>query len=85
MKKNRQKLKEFDEAFDNGEVEIDFSKGIVNQGLSKFVKLPPIDIPSWLALEIEKIAKLQGNTRAAVIRQLLTMAVEEKQRKASSS
>ncbi len=44
--------------------------------------LPPIDIPSWLALEIEKIAKLQGNTRSAVIRQLLTMAVEEK-RKAS--
>lgn len=83
MKKNRQKLKEFDEAFDKGKVEVDFSKGIVNEGLSKVVKLPPIDIPSWLALEIEKIAKLQGNTRAAVIRQLLTMAVEEKQRKAS--
>jgi len=82
-KKNKQNLKEFDKSFDNGKKEIDFSKGIVSEGLSKVVKLPPIDIPSWLAIEIEKLAKRQGNSRAAIIRQLLTFAIEEKIKKAS--
>ena len=82
-KRNKQNSKDFDEKFDKGKVTIDFSKGIPNEGLSKFVKLPPIDIPSWLAMEIQKLARLQGNSRAAIIRQLLTSAIEEKLKKVS--
>ena len=75
-KKNRPKAKGFDSEFDAGNVSIDFSTGLVTKGLSEFVKLPPIDIPSQVALEIEKLAKRQGNSRAAVIRQLLLWAIE---------
>ena len=75
-KKEQQKSRDFDRDFDQGKVSIDFSQGVVTQGLSKMVKLPPMEIPSWLAIEIEKISKHQGNSRAAVIRQLLATAVE---------
>ena len=77
MKKSRkQKTKGFDAAFDSGERSIDFSAGIPTEGLSKLVRLPPIEIPAYLAAEIDKLAKLQGNSRAAVIRQLLLSAIE---------
>ena len=71
MKKNKQNKKAFDESFDQGEVEIDFSSGFVTEGLGKTIKLPPLDIPSWMHLEISRLAKRQGNNRSSVIRQLL--------------
>ena len=77
-KKEKQKHEEFDREFDNGKVSVDFSGAIATPGLSKMVKLPPIDIPAWLAMEIEKLAKLQGNSRSSVIRQLLSTAVGER-------
>ncbi|HLG19092.1 MAG TPA: hypothetical protein VI895_04655 [Bdellovibrionota bacterium] len=84
-KRDKQDLEDFDQAFERGEVSIDFSKGLVTEGLSKMVKLPPIDIPSWLAVEIEKISKLQGNSRSSVIRQLLSAAVEGHRKAAGST
>ncbi|OGQ05791.1 MAG: hypothetical protein A2W61_00040 [Deltaproteobacteria bacterium RIFCSPLOWO2_01_44_7] len=77
-KQNRQKKKGFDKTFDKGEAAVDFSEGALTEGLSKVVKLPPMTIPSWLALEIEKISKTQANSRAAVIRQLLVEAIRAK-------
>ena len=82
-KKNKRNLEDFDNAFDKGKVAIDFSTAISTQGLSKMIKLPPIDIPAWLAMEIEKLAKIQGNSRSAIIRQLLSSAVESKIKAAS--
>lgn len=80
MKKNKLKIKDFDEAFDQSEVGIDFKHGILTEGLSKVVTLPPITIPAWLALEIEKISKIQANSRAAIIRQLLVEAIQAKRK-----
>ena len=51
-KKNKQKKKDFDERFDAGEESIDFSSGVITEGLSKTFKLPPMDIPVWLSVEI---------------------------------
>lgn len=45
----------FDERFNSGDEDIDFSKAVRTEGLSKVVKLPPITIPTWLAAEIESI------------------------------
>lgn len=81
-KKEKQKAKDFDKAFDNGEVQIDFKEGVLTEGLSKIVKLPPLTIPAWLALEIEKISKTQANSKASVIRQLLVEAIQAKKRAA---
>jgi len=77
-KKNRQGIKDFDKAFDNAGVGIDFEGGILTEGLSKVVKLPPMNIPAWLALEIERISKVQANSKASVIRQLLVEAIQAK-------
>lgn len=74
-KKDRQKKKDFDRAFDEGKVSIDFRSGIVTEGLSKVVTFPPLTLPAWLALEIENMAKMQANSKASVVRQLLVEAV----------
>jgi hypothetical protein len=79
MKKNRkQNLKEFDQKFDKGETAIDFSGSMKTQGMSKVFKLPPMDIPMWVAAEIDVIAKTQANSKAAVVRQLLVEALTQK-------
>lgn len=83
MKKNKPKIKDFDEAFDEGDISINFEQGIPTGGLSKVIKLAPITLPAWLALEIDKLSKLQANSRAAIIRQLLVEAIQKK-RKASN-
>ncbi len=78
-KKDKVKQKEsknFDEQFDDGEVTIDFSSGVVTEGLSKTIKLPPMDVPAWLAVEIEHLARFQANSKASVVRQLLVEAIE---------
>lgn len=77
-KKAKRREEDFDRDFDAGKVSVDFAGAIATPGLSKMVKLPPIDIPAWLAMEIEKLAKLQGNSRSSVIRQLLSLAVGQK-------
>lgn len=83
MKKNgRQKIKDFDEAFDKGDAGIDFSEGVLTEGLSKVVKLPPLNIPAWLAMEIENLSKLQANSKSAIVRQLLVEAVQAKRKAA---
>ncbi|MBI2027002.1 MAG: hypothetical protein HYS98_04265 [Deltaproteobacteria bacterium] len=76
MKKSKHKSLDFDQAFDQGNIEIDFSESIRTGGVSKIIKLPPITIPVWLALEIDKLSKLQANSRAAIIRQLLVQAIQ---------
>ena len=81
-KKNRQKIEDFDKVFDEGKAKIDFAGGVLTEGLSKVVKLPPMDIPLWLSLEIEAISKIQANSRASVVRQLLVEAIRAKQRAA---
>ena len=81
-KKNRQKIEDFDEAFDEGKVLIDFKDSILTEGLSKVVKLPPLNIPAWLALEIENISKIQANSKSSVIRQLLVEAIQAKRKAA---
>lgn len=83
-KKNRQKKKGFDERFDAGETAIDFSKGVVTEGLSKTIQLPPMALPAWIALEIEKIARFQANSKASVVRQLLVEALEVRKRRLAS-
>lgn len=83
-KKNKPKKKGFDEQFDAGEVAVDFSKGIVTEGLSKTIKLPPMDIPVWLSVEIERLAAFQANSKASVVRQLLVEALEIRKRKLAS-
>ena len=72
----KQKKKDFDNAFDDGEIIIDFTKGINTQGLSKLVTLNDIKIPSWLALEIESLSKIQGNNKDTIIRQLLFYGIQ---------
>jgi hypothetical protein len=80
-KRNRQKLENFDRDFDEGKLAIDFSSGIVTEGLSHVVKLPPLAVPAWLALEIESLSKIQANSKASVVRQLLVEAVETRRKK----
>lgn len=84
-KKNRQRIEDFDRAFDQGKVSIDFSSGVVTEGLSRVVMLPPLSIPAWLALEIENLSKIQANSKSSVVRQLLVEAIEAKRRKLDSS
>ncbi|GEM_PF-2231503 len=82
--KSKQKPKGFDERFDQGKETIDFSGGIVTEGLSKTIKLPPMDVPAWLAVEIERLAQFQANSKASIIRQLLVEAVEARNRRLAS-
>lgn len=77
-RKQKQGLKDFDQAFDEGKATIDFKGGVLTEGLSKVVKLPPLTIPAWLALEIENLSKIQANSRASVVRQLLVEAIQSK-------
>lgn len=77
-RKQKQNLKDFDQAFDAGKAAIDFKAGALTEGLSKVVKLPPLTIPAWLALEIENISKIQANSKASVVRQLLVEAIQTK-------
>ncbi len=81
-KKQKPKKLGFDEKFDRGDISIDFSKGIKNEGLGKLVKLPTITIPMWLAMEIDTISQVQANSKASVIRQLLVEAVDAKRKSA---
>ncbi len=81
-KKNKHKTEGFDEAFDKGTFLIDFSHGFKTQGLSASVKLPPLAIPAWLAGEIDSLSKIQANSKASIIRQLLVEAVLAKQKAA---
>lgn len=83
-KKHKPGSKGFDERFDAGEAVIDFSSGTVTEGLSKAVKLPPLDIPTWLATEIERLARFQANSKASVIRQLLVEAIEARKHRFAS-
>ena len=80
-KKAKQKQKGFDERFDNGEAIINFSSGVITEGLGKTMKLPPMDVPTWLAMEIEHLAAFQANSKASVIRQLLVEALEARKRR----
>ena len=79
-KQNKQKIEDFDKEFDEGKASIDFSAGVMTQGLSKVVKLPPLSIPAWLSMEIENLSKLQANSKASVVRQLLVEAVQARSR-----
>lgn len=83
-KKDKQGKKDFDERFDKGEVNVDFSSGVVTEGLSKTMKLPPMDLPTWLAVEIERLAQFQANSKASVVRQLLVEALEARKRRLAS-
>lgn len=83
-KKSKQKKKDFDESFDAGEETIDFSSGTRTEGLSKTTKLPPMDVPAWLAVEIERLAQFQANSKASVIRQLLVEAIEARKHRLAS-
>ena len=79
--KNKPKQKGFDEKFDSGETATDFSSGIVTEGLSKTMKLPPMDVPTWLAMEIERLAQFQANSKSSIVRQLLVEAMEARKRR----
>ena len=81
-RKSKHELKDFDKAFDKGKIGIDFSKGIITEGLSNIVKLPPLSIPAWLALEIETLSKIQANSKSSVVRQLLVEAIQAKKKAA---
>lgn len=83
-KKESPKKKGFDERFDEGSEAIDFSKGVATKGISKTMKLPPMDLPAWLALEIARIAEFQANSKASVVRQLLVEALEARKRRLAS-
>lgn len=83
-RRDRQKKKGFDERFDAGEETIDFSSGVVTEGLGKTIKLPPMNVPNWLALEIERLAQFQANSRASVVRQLLVEAIEARKHRLAS-
>ena len=83
-KKIKQNKRDFDERFDEAEANIDFSSGSKNSGLSKTTKFPPLDVPNWLASEIERIAQFQANSKASVIRQLLVEAIEQRRHKMAS-
>jgi len=84
-KRDKHKEKDFDERFDQGIEAIDFTKGVLTEGLSRLVKIPPMNIPAWLNFEIEKISKIQANSKASVIRQLLVEAIRAKKRVAYKS
>jgi len=75
-KKIKQSKKGFDEQFDAGKAAVDFSSGTVTQGLSKTIKLPPMDIPAWVGAEIERLAQFQANSKASIVRQLLVEGIE---------
>jgi hypothetical protein len=81
-KKSKRAEQGFDHEFDEGRAVIDFSRAIPTEGLSQVVKLPPIAIPAWLALEIEGLARLQANSKASVVRQLLVEAVRKRKESA---
>ncbi len=83
-KKTKQSKKGFDERFDAGHAAINFSSGIVTQGLSKTIKLPPLDIPAWVSAEIESLARFQANSKAAIVRQLLVDGIEARKRRMAS-
>ena len=83
-RKNRQKKKDFDERLDEGSEAVDFSSGVVTEGLGKTMKLPPMDLPAWLAMEIEHLAQFQANSKASVVRQLLVEAIEARKRRWAS-
>ena len=82
-KSDKRRPKDFDRQFDEGRETIDFSAGVITTGLSQVVKLPPLNIPSWLALEIARLAKIQANSKASVVRQLLVEAIEARHHRAS--
>lgn len=77
-KKSRQKKRDFDQEFDQGQIVIDFSHAVKTEGLSRVVKLPPLTITAWLNAELEKIAQLQANSKSSVIRQLLVEALSHR-------
>ena len=83
-KKSRLEKRDFDQRFDEGEEVINFSSGTMTEGLGKVLKLPPMDAPAWLVLEIERLAQFQANSKASVIRQLLVEAIEARQRRLAS-
>lgn len=83
-KKSTLSKKGFDEKFDAGQTAVDFSKGIVTQGLSKTIKLPPLDIPAWVGAEIERLAQFQANSKASIVRQLLVEGIEARKRRMAS-
>ena len=83
-KQNKQKQKDFDDRFDDGEQSIDFSSGVVTDGLGTTMKLPPMDVPAWLALEIERLARFQANSKSSIVRQLLVEALESRRRRMAS-
>lgn len=82
-KKKLRSEKGFDTGFDAGKIGIDFSSSLRTEGLSQVVKLPPMDIPLWMAMEIEAQAKLQANSKASVVRQLLVEAIRAKKKAAA--
>lgn len=82
-KPKQKESKDFDERFDSGDEVVDFSSGVKTEGLSKTIKLPPMDVPSWLAVEIEHLARFQANSKASVVRQLLVEAIEARKHRAS--
>lgn len=83
-RKSKQEKKGFDKGFDAGDVSVDFSQGVVTEGLSKTIKFPPMDVPAWLAAEIERLAQFQANSKASVVRQLLVEAIEARKRRLAS-
>lgn len=80
-KKSKLEKKDFDQRFDDGEEVIDISSGLLTEGLGKTIKLPPMDIPTWLAIEIERLSRFQANSKASVVRQLLVEAIEARKRR----
>jgi hypothetical protein len=74
-KKTKPKTKDFDQEFDEGKTSVDFSNGVLTKGLSNLITLPPLTIPGWLNAELERIAQLQANSKAAIVRQLLVEAL----------
>ena len=78
-KKSRPKQEGFDARFDDGEAIVDFSMGVLTKGLSKTTQFPPMELPGWLAAEIERLATFHANTKTAVVRQLLVEAIQARQ------
>ena len=83
-KKSKQKKKDFDERFNEGKETIDFSSGVITEGFGKTMKLPPMAVPAWLAMKIERLARFQANSKASVVRQLLVEAIETRKRRLAS-
>ena len=83
-KKIRLRNKDFDSDFDEGKLVVDFDGAIKTEGLSNVVKLPPMDIPLWIAIEIEAQAKLQANSKASVVRQFLVEAIRAREKELMS-